>query len=250
VKLTAAMKKRLREDGYVVVPGVVPEARLDAALREINHRLGTGRHPGKDEYADDTDYLSERSDSPPIMALLYGSPLWSLAESLLGEGRVERPSQGQIALRFPAETDEHDGDVHAHIDGMWSKNNPGAIERFTMCGGVLLTDLPRADMGNLTVFPGSHRRIAALVKKSGTGFWKKRLVDAIELPPAEQVTGKRGDVVLFNFQLAHDRGRNIAAPIRCIVYFRFSHKDAWRNNDVAYLRRAMTDPWLEWPGLR
>lgn len=250
MKLSAAQKKRLREDGFVVVPGVVPEARLDAALREVNHRLGTGLHPAKDAYADDEDYLSERSDTPAIMALLYETPLWDLAQSLLGAGDVERPSQGQIALRFPAAKDEHDGEVHAHIDGMWSKNNPKAIERFTMCAGILLTDLPRKDMGNLTVFPGSHTRIAKAVARGGTGFWKKRLVDSIELPEPEQVTGKRGDVVLFNFQLAHDRGRNIAAPIRCMVYFRFSHKNAWRNDDVAYLRRAMTDPWMEWPGLR
>lgn len=250
MKLSAAQKKRLRGDGYVVVPGVVPEARLDAALREINHRLGTGLHPGKDAYADDEDYLSERSDTPAIMALLYETPLWDLAQSLLGLGDVERPSQGQIALRFPAAKDEHDGEVHAHIDGMWSKNNPKAIERFTMCAGILLTDLPRKDMGNLTVFPGSHARIAKAVARGGTGFWKKRLVESIELPEPAQVTGRRGDVVLFNFQLAHDRGRNIAATIRCMVYFRFSHKNAWRNDDVAYLRRAMTDPWLEWPGLR
>lgn len=232
MKLNDAQKRGLLDDGYVVVPGVVPKARLDAALREINHRLGTGVHPAKDAYADDADYLSERSDTPAIMALLYESPLWTLAESLLGGGRIERPSQGQVALRFPAKNDETDGHVHAHIDGMYSKNNPGTIERFTLCAGVLLSDLPRKDMGNLTVFPGSHRLIAKLVKRSGTGFWKKRLVDSIELPAPEQVTGKKGDVVLLHFQLAHDRGRNLAAPIRCMVYFRLSHVDAWRNDSI------------------
>ncbi|MDD5301650.1 MAG: phytanoyl-CoA dioxygenase family protein [Elusimicrobia bacterium] len=250
MKLSRARKRRLLDDGYVVVPGVVPKPRLDAAMREINHRLGTGSHPTKDAYADDVDYLSERSDTPAIMSLLYESPLWALAESLLGAGQVERPSQGQIALRFPAENDETDGEVHAHIDGMYSKNNPEAIERFTMCAGILLSDLPRKDMGNLTVFPGSHRQIAGLVKKSGTGFWKTRLVQSIKLPEPEQVTGKKGDVVLFHFQLAHDRGRNLSSPIRCMVYFRFSHVNAWRNNSIPYLRRAMTDLWLEWPGVR
>jgi len=250
VKLNDAQKRRLLDDGYVVVPGVAPRALLDAALREINHRLGAGKRPTKGADPAAEDYLSEHSDSPAIRALLYESPLWVLAESLLGVGKVERPTLGQIALRFPAANDEADGGLSAHIDGMKSKNNPDGIERFTLCVGILLSDLPKKDMGNLVVFPGSHRQIAILVKKSGLGFGKTFLGDAIALPEPVQVTGKKGDAVLLHFQLAHDKSRNHSSLIRYMVYFRISHIDAWRDKSTAYTKRAMTDIWLEWPGLR
>ena len=50
--LSPARKSLLKRDGFVVVPGVVPAALTSAAVREINHRLGTGKHPDKDAYAD------------------------------------------------------------------------------------------------------------------------------------------------------------------------------------------------------
>ena len=45
-KLTKAQRDSLRDRGYVVLPGVVPKARQDAALRAINASLGRGLRAG------------------------------------------------------------------------------------------------------------------------------------------------------------------------------------------------------------
>jgi len=110
MELDLEQKRRMRDDGYVVIPGVVPRPLVIEALRDINHRLGLGRSPSTsaDGYADARDYWTEDTDDPAIMDLLFQSPLWSLAESPLGgAGSLLRPKTGQIALRFPSVNNSH-----------------------------------------------------------------------------------------------------------------------------------------------
>lgn len=250
MKLSLSQKRRFLRDGFVVVPGVVPRERVDAALREINHRLGAGAHPGKDAYADTLDYLSEYVDSPAIMALMKASPLRELAASLLGPNRVEPCSQAQVVLRFPAKTDESPAKESVHIDGMYDDGHKVPIVRYTFCAGVLLSDVPRENMGNLVAYPGTHVQIAKIFKAKGLGALKKGIAKSLRLPKPVQVTGKAGDVVLFHFQTAHDKVRNDSPDIRYTAYFRFWHIDAWHDKSEAYLKRALTDIWLEWPAMR
>lgn len=250
MKLSPSRRTAFARDGFVVLPGVVPRERVDAALREINHRLGSGKHPGKDAYADSVDYLSEYVRSPAVMDLMNASPLRALAASLLGANRVEPCTQAQVVLRFPAKTDASPATTSVHIDGMYDDDHKTPIVRYSFCAGVLLSDVPRANMGNLLAYPGTHVRIAELFRRKGLGALRKGIAKSLPLPEPVQVTGKAGDVVLFHFQTAHDKARNDSPEIRYTAYFRFWHVDAWHDKSSAYLKRALTDPWLEWPGMR
>lgn len=252
--LSPAQKARFKRDGFIVLPGIVPATATGAAVREINNRLGTGKHPDKDAYADTHDYLSEYVSTPAVMALARGA-VRALAESLLGAGKIEPLSQGQVVLRFPAENDGVAYKKLIHIDGLYSSKDglgtkAGKPLRYSLCAGVFLSDTPKPDMGNLTVYPGTHRLIAETIAKKGLGALKGDLEERLRLPPPVQATGMTGDVVLFHFQLAHDKAPNFSPHIRRIAYFRFWHLDAWYDRSAGYLTRAMTDPWLEWPGMR
>jgi hypothetical protein len=249
VTLTAAQKKAFARDGFVVVPRVVPRRRVDAALREINHRLGAGAHPGRDGYADSVDYLSEYVSTPVIMDLMNGSPLPALAESLLGVNRVERCSQAQIALRFPSPSDDAPAKVSVHVDGLYPDSGP-AITRYTFCAGVVLSDVTADNRGNFLAYPGSHRLIAEKFRRDGLDALRGGVARVVDLPEPVQVKAKAGDAILFHFQTAHDKARNDGPEIRYMAYFRFWHVDAWRDKSPEYLERALTDPWLEWPGMR
>ncbi len=253
-KLSPAQKARLKRDGFVVLPKIVPADLTGAAVREINHRLGSGEHPDKDAYADKKDYLSEYVSTPAVMSLTRGG-VRDAAESLLGAGRIEPLTQGQVVLRFPAEHDAVEYERLIHIDGLYSNKdglytNSKKPLRYSLCAGVFLSDTPKPDMGNLTVYPGTHRLIAQTIKNSGLGALKAGIERSLPLPPPVQVTGRTGDVVLFHFQLAHDKARNDSPHIRRIAYFRFWHLDAWYDRSREYLTKAMIDPWLEWPGMR
>jgi hypothetical protein len=246
MELDLEQRRRMREDGYVVLPGVVPRPLIVEALRDINHRLGLGRSPsmGTDAYADARDYWSEDTDDPAIMDLLFKSPLWELAESPLGgAGALLRPPVGQIALRFPSINNSHGGPA-SHIDGFYSPNAPKPISRFTMLAGVLLSDTPDKYMGNLAVYPGTHRQIAEYIKANGTQSLRAGLGRKIDLPEAVQITGKAGDAVLCHYQLAHDKEQNLSHMIRYMAYWRLWHKNAEECQS-----EGLTDIWREWPAI-
>lgn len=241
MELDLEQKRSILENGYAVLPGVVPRPLLDEALREINHRLGLGRTQTMDAYADSRDYWSDDTDAPAIMDLLLKSPLWELAQSAVGAGKLQLPSSGQIALRFPSVNNSHGGPA-SHIDGFYSPNAAKSISRFTMLVGVLLSDLPEKYMGNFTAYPGSHRRIADFIKANGTAPLRSGLAGKIDLPDAVQVTGKAGDAILCHYQLAHDKEQNLSPLIRYAAYWRLWHVDAEQRQP-----EGLTDIWMEWP---
>ncbi len=241
MELDLNQKRRMLDDGYIVIPGVVPRPMIEEALREINHRLGLGRTQTMDAYADSRDYWSDDTDAPAIMDLLLKSPLWDLAESAVKPGKLLKPNSGQIALRFPSVNNSHGGPA-SHIDGFYSPNAKKSISRFTMLVGVLLNDLPDKYMGNLTVYPGTHRQIADYIKANGTSPLRTGLAGKIDLPEAVQITGKAGDVVLCHYQLAHDKEQNLSHLIRYAAYWRIWHADAEKQQP-----EGLTDIWMEWP---
>lgn len=241
MELDDERKRRMLEDGYVVVPGVVPRPLIEEALREINHRLGLGRTQTMDAYADSRDYWSDDTDAPAIMDLLQKSPLWELAEGFVGTGKLQKPASGQIALRFPSVNNSHGGPA-SHIDGFYSPNANKTISRFTMLVGVLLSDLPEKYMGNFTAYPGTHRRIAEFIKAKGTAPLRAGLAGKIDLPEGVQIIGKAGDAILCHYQLAHDKEQNLSHLIRYAAYWRLWHVDAERQQP-----QGLTDIWMEWP---
>lgn len=243
MELELEQKRRLLEDGYVVIPGVVGRPLIDEALREINHRLGLGRTRTMDAYADSRDYWSDDTDSPAIMDLLFKSGLWELAEAPVGTGKLLRPPTGQIALRFPSVNNSHGGPA-SHIDGFYSPNAAKSISRFTMLVGVLLSDLPEKYMGNFTAYPGTHRQIAEFIKEHGTAPLRAGLAGKIDLPDAAQITGKAGDAIICHYQLAHDKEQNLSPLIRYAAYWRIWHVDAEHCQT-----EGLTDIWREWPAI-
>ena len=89
-------------------------------------------------------YCPQITRAPSINGLLNATPAWSLAESAIGEGRIQPTDYGQIALRFPSLQDPP-GAPRPHIDGMYSPTNgveKGTIGNFTALVAVFLSDVP------------------------------------------------------------------------------------------------------------
>jgi ectoine hydroxylase-related dioxygenase (phytanoyl-CoA dioxygenase family) len=112
---------------------------------------------------------------------------------------------------------------------------------FTLLAGIFLTDQARIDAGNLWVWPGTHRKVAAYLRARGPEV----LIDSAPYPPVDlgtprQVTGSAGDVLLAHYMLGHNMGGNTTSVTREVLYFRLrreGHRTRWR--DVAQ------DPLLE-----
>jgi hypothetical protein len=243
--LDAEQRRALREDGYVIVPGLVARDRVEAGLRAINHSLGTEGLPREllPAFRART-FTPELTVAPPILGLYTDSGLAALAESAIGRGKVRPPAEAQIALRFPSAAPGNP--AVPHIDGISSPGNgvpPGTLLHFTALGGVFLTDVTEPDRGNLTVWPGSHLLLAEHLRREGPQAVVDRYPD-LPLPAPRPILARAGDALLAHYQLAHGIAPNLGPHIRYAIFFRLHHVD-----HATLGTRPLLDPWLEWEGL-
>ncbi len=247
MQLTQTQKRALYEDGLVQLPGIVPEETVNAALRAVNASIGaSGIHPRDLVTFRSQSYCPELQRSTAITDLLHASPLWQLAESAIGQGKISAVDAGQIALRFPS-FEPTPREPHAHIDGMYTPHNgvkEGTIANFTALVGVFLSDVPSPYAGNFTVWPGTHRRYEAYFREKGPDSLLQGMPE-VDLPAPRQVTAKAGDAVLAHYQLGHGIAGNASPHTRYAVFFRLSHVD-----HASVKWECMTDIWREWDGIR
>jgi hypothetical protein len=243
--LDAAQRRALREDGYVLLPGAIPRALVEAALRAINHSLGS-EGIARDQLPSfrARTFTPELRTAPAILDLFLRSPLAAAAEAALGAGKVQPPSEGQIALRFP--TAEPGSPAVPHIDGISTPANgvpPGTLYHFTALGGVFLSDVTGPARGNLTVWPGSHAVLADHLRREGPAAVVDRYPD-LPLPAPRAIEARAGDAILAHYQLAHGIAPNLGPHIRYAVFFRLFHLD-----HATLGTRPLLEPWLEWEGV-
>jgi ectoine hydroxylase-related dioxygenase (phytanoyl-CoA dioxygenase family) len=106
------------------------------------------------------------------------------------------------------------------------------VSRPTALIGVDLSEA-RANIGNLTVWPGSHRRIAEFMPDIGAPRYRRQKGAAAWLAAAtktklgkpEQLTVAPGDAAIAHQLLAHSAARNLSLQIRDAVCLRLLHRD-------------------------
>ncbi|ALS28307.1 phytanoyl-CoA dioxygenase [Paenibacillus sp. 32O-W] len=246
MQLTVSQKRQLFEQGYVTVPGVVPDIMTDAAIRAINRSLGEGLPPERLPIYRAQSFCPELQAEPVITDLLHKTPAFDLLGSVIDTASIEPVRSGQIALRFPGK-DDPPGNVHPHIDGMYSPTNgvpKGIIGNFTALVGIFLSDVAGPYAGNFTVWPGSHRINGEYFREHGAESLLNGM-PPVELPEPVQVTARRGDIVIAHYTLSHGVSQNLSPHTRYAIFFRIKHKGITKDN----WQRSMENIWLHWPGL-
>ena len=243
--LTDEQRRELREDGYLLLPGAVSRDRTEAALRAINHSLGSeGMAPEALPGYRARTYTPELTTAPAILDLYAQTAVAALAEAAIGVGMVKPPSEGQIALRFPTPTGA--GPAVPHIDGISTPANgvpPGTLWHFTALAGVFLSDVDEADRGNFTVWPGSHEVMADHLRMHGVNA----VVDHFPPLPLGQpraICARAGDALLAHYLLAHGVSPNQGPHVRYAAFFRLFHRQ-----HADFGTRPLVEPWLEWSGV-
>jgi hypothetical protein len=246
MKLTFQQKQSMLTNGYIHVPGAIPNIMVDRALRHINHSVGEGMPPERMQIFRAQSYAPELQNQPPIADLFNRTPVKSLVEDLIGEGNTLPVNGGQIALRFPALQDPP-GAPGPHLDGMYTPTNgvkEGTIANFTMLVGVLLSPVRDVFAGNFTVWPGTHTIYERYFREHGPEALLKGL-PPVAMPEPVQTTGEPGDVFLVHYQLAHGVAPNVSPFPRYAIFFRVKHAE----HDLDW-QAPMKDIWLHWPGIR
>ena len=186
--LSVAQKRMFYRDGFVVLPGVVPEEMVAAARRRIFS--GLGGEPA-------------RGDEAVFVDLFDGTAIAPIIEEAMGP--ASRGPGAQLATRFPAEPSDRvneagypDRDTpffgwHGHLDGLWNGATPmhqrvdrpmsdeelaawhqepsrnrclkrfpehdANIRNFAALVGVALSDQTEEGVGNVGVLKGAHHEM-------------------------------------------------------------------------------------------
>jgi hypothetical protein len=237
------------EDGYVVLPRVVPQTLIDAARQEIAARVAQNPPApgavGPNFYFVMRDATQDNALPPPLLAPFFASAALPLAQALIGDGACEFDplDHVQISRIIPPWPHRPGG---PHIDGLTPPEPDGRPSTFTMLAGIFLTDQSRENAGNLWVWPGSHRQTASYLRQHGPDT----LVSCVPYPPValgtpRQVTAQPGDLLLAHYLLGHNIGGNVSDTVREALYYRLKrsdHRARWRN--------AVQDPLLEFDSVR
>lgn len=239
-EFTLSQKQQLFEQGWVVIPQVVPPEMVSAARTAINGTI--------EKYLDSIQtQASQLKNDERLTSLLMKTDAFSLVESALGHGKVIPSTNVQCALRFPDEVDPdaelivkpHLDSFHPSVDG-----KPGKITPFIAIAGFFLNDIDVENAGNFTVWPGTHRKFAEYFEKHGADPDLKLGIPPVELPRPMQIKAKAGDMIFAHYQLAHTATANFSQAIRYAVYIRMHHKD--RPGDSL---DVLTDIWKYWYGM-
>lgn len=231
----------LREDGYALFPGLIPEPLQKAARAAIAEELRDHYDPARQREYDHQSYCPELRKAPVLLELLLGSPLHALLDAVFGWENLQAGG-AQIALRR-ARSHAREEPPRPHIDGIPTRHNGvqgRALQSFTALVGVFLTTTPRAFAGNFTVWPGSHLALERYFRARGPRALREGM-PRVELGAPRQLLCAAGDAVLCHYQLAHTAAVNTSDTDRWAVYFRCSLRG------LAPRRwRLLTNLWEGW----
>ena len=207
-----------------------------------------------------TDIATEPKENAPILDLLLRSP------KILARLRDMMPQIGgifysQIAFRTPVPaslktTSAPDYQIGAeyHLDGQANASGERFPDHWTVLLGIALVDINTENMGNFTVFPGSH-----IARDWSSYPEEKRSKTLPSFKEHHKICMNRGDAVFCHVLLPHRGGKNtleftdreadsvvknIQTQTREMVFFRIKAKDICYH-DKARSLQVLQDPWNE-----
>ena len=246
--ITSSELTAFREQGFVVVPGVLDDRQLACGRRTVAAML-TAEPPRADHSG--PYFLWPRFAAPGqgghdhgLLRFYRSAGIGELAARLLRPDLPPRePEFAQLAATIPHWPHRPGG---PHVDGISPPSPDGTPGTFSLLAGAWLTDHRDPDHGNLWVWPGTHLRFGAYLAEHGADALSRLHPEPyppIELGEPQQVTGPAGSVLFAHYLLGHNIGGHdglASAPARQVVYYRLQaagHRDRWR--------AAVTDPLSE-----
>jgi hypothetical protein len=269
-------RQQFLDCGFVLLPNVVSKELRNKALLAINKSLG--RIPITNR---NTTSCPELISSEPLLNLFHASGCASLTSKLLAPGFYP-PPLCFINLQYPGDgcVDEQQPDDQEgwnlmpesrdlvplpHWQSYWKIDGLPApasgpndehhfIRNYSLLVAVFLNDVPEEMLGNVTLWPGSHLGIQAMLRARGgtvaalnAGKIDRPVIQNNQLESVpQQLSAKAGDVLLCHYQVAHTHAPNLGPDIRYVVYFRVYAKPHTPNT---MRPEAMDNVFLDFEGL-
>jgi len=229
-----------KENGFMVVPNVVPLSRIQLAQDALDRaeRAGNAKDAGSD---------------PDVVACLKSTALSDVVHMLLPNAMPQISAQVARVPRVPGDVEKLKKTwfpFDMHIDGLVPK---GPLQNFALLVGIPLSATPELFMGNFGVCPGSHLRLQEAFRKEGADplyavDWHeplKRMSDA-ENHEFLPLRIELGQAYVAHYQTVHFVQPNLFGDNpRSVLYFRI-----WPTRDGTFLasdERKILNCWEEFP---
>jgi len=244
--LSVENKSFFKQNGYLVKHDTLTSEQVTAGIDEVWKHIEADRD-APSSWVGAGPTFPKCGDTQPILDTLYASPVYGMAEQLVGEGLLTRPSSFGPKLNFP--TQETEWSVGGgHLDGYYTPTNgvpEGTVGRFFV-GVTLYLSHQHPEGGGFTIWPGTHLQAAEYFKthsmlKPVGGNVK----DVFDMPEPVEITGPPGTVCFWHGSLVHAASKNCRPEIRMCMITRLSRLD---QDD--FLFEFPADPWEYWPALR
>ena len=176
--LSLAQKREFHEQGYLRVAGAVPKVMIDAALRAVNHSIGSVGLGGEDmENNRSAFFCAELLEAPVILDLYNRTPVIDIAEELMGKGNVLPVVTAKPYPRFPLPPGEDAPEPRGHIDGIGNGTNGMAkgVYRRGFTAFAPSSTLPtcwKSNAGNFTVCRNPTEPSRTTSKRWVTKYWR------------------------------------------------------------------------------
>lgn len=151
----------------------VPHRRLAAYSVQLTRQSRHPEQPVEAGHAAHSYWLAADRE-PELIALLTDTPALALAEVLTSPRRIVPTRYPQVALTF---TPYRHGPARGHLDGLPPTEPDGRPGTLTMLAGVILSDQTKPMMGNLIVWPGTHRFGGGPWRVDPAGHESSRFID-------------------------------------------------------------------------
>lgn len=212
-----SLRTRLEEQGYVVVPGVVPAAETAAVARDVFAHVGA-------DPRDRESWYQERWISGAGMVEMYHyQSMWDTRQhpavhaafaAVLGTPRLW-VSLDRCNLKPPADARhpklDFKGMMHWDVDVTRHPALP-----FSVQGVLALTDTDAA-MGGFHCLPDLYRDLPAALERRRAAGEDPRRPDTGRYPTV-QVPARAGDLIIWSTLLPHGNGENTSDRPRLAQY--------------------------------
>lgn len=231
------LRRQIEENGYVVVPGVVPKANVDAVVADL------WQHTGADPDQPETWYNPEVIRPTGMVEMYHYQSMWDNRQAqTLYDVFAEIHDTPHLWVSLdranlkPPSVPEHPDYYHKgfmHWDADLSKypDIPFRVQ------GVLALADTHEDMGGFQCVPEIYRNLEAYLAEHGT---EERRTD-LTGRTVTKVPLRAGDMVIWTTLLAHGNGDNLTSRPRLAQYI--SMNPTSPDVDPA-LRQRRIDSWL------
>jgi Phytanoyl-CoA dioxygenase (PhyH) len=234
--LSPADHRFFDENGYVVVPNIVPTENLTAMVDAIFAFLGMDPNNPEDWYREphrtggmvefyQHQALWNNRQHPRMhqaFSEIYGTQNLWVSEDRAGFKPPQHPAHPEY---------DHKGFIH------WDIDTTKLPQPFRVQGVLSLTDTT-AEMGGFRCAPGFHRELEAWIGTQPADR-NPHTPDLSALPPGIRVVPietKAGDLVIWNTRLLHGNGHNVSNKPRLAQYITMYPAD--EDNELSRAERV------------